>query len=817
MESSPSSRTHLATEMKRPDERELSHPSPEQPLASISAVMLRMTEVLWQADATGCINSITLCRPGLSNGRGTLNEMELTQIEQLWRKSVRCAERFSAVYHVRGGGDCAPRTFHLQAIPVFDERDEVRFWYGSAMEVDQFADTATHYMAEAAAVLSSSLNRGTILNRLVQASVNHFCDICAVHAVADDGVLHLEAIANRREETARQPEELADILTEVLRTRQPVLLLSGAVPDTRSTIVVPIFIGGSCIGTLSFLESARPSSFLTRDVEVAVVIARQLAMALENIRTFEREQHITARFRFLARSTERLFTTLDSAKMLQLLLESMLDGFADFAVAASLLDGRLRVVAEAGVNAAVFRDATEREMVASLKNRRSILKGSESHVRRALNVGPLSETVHPLSWMMVPLFAGDAIYGSIVCCSNTRPYDRSDLELLEEIGRRASLALEHAESFARERRLTQTLQQATLPTQLASIENATLSAVYRPAASDVRVGGDWYDAFDLDDHRVLLTVGDVTGHGLQASIVMGKLRHAINVVAMYERNPVQILNAAERVLLQRFPGSVATAFVAIVDSKHGTITYANAGHPYPLVRRSDGTLKELQAEGLPIGLRSIGEERSPVTSGLGDVQLLVLYTDGLTEATRDPLAGERLLHEALTSDAVLFVGSPARFIESYCVRSQSPDDVAILALNFLQCRRWAFDSHDWHAARVARHEFVAHIEATAAPESDFKAAELIFGELAANVAQHAAGPAEIALDWRSRRAVLHMIDRGKGYACESREAELLTEHGRGLWLVQRLGAQLEVEILPGFGTHVQATLPVVSRAPEPSP
>ena len=71
----------------------------------------------------------------------------------------------------------------------------------------------------------------------------------------------------------------------------------------------------------------------------------------------------------------------------------------------------------------------------------------------------------------------------------------------------------------------------------------------------MQVGGDWYDAFDLDDHRVLLTVGDVTGHGLEASIVMGKLRHAINVVAMYEPDPVRILDAAERVLLRRYPAA----------------------------------------------------------------------------------------------------------------------------------------------------------------------------------------------------------------------------------------------------------------------
>jgi GAF domain-containing protein len=799
--------------MKRPDEHEVNRVlASERTTPSVAPVIARMAEVLWQADANGRVNSVTLCQPTLSAREGALDDNEVAQIEQLWRKCVLCAERFNTVFHVRSRSGPYVRTFALRAVPVLDDRDDVRYWAGSAIEVDGFADAATRFLSDASTVLSSSLNHTTIVNRLVQTSVDRFCDLCFIHRLDDDGALYLEGVAGRRGEAAAQPDGLDEVLADVLRTRQPVLHLSGRVPDTRSLIVAPVVVGGSCIATLSFLESQMPSSFVARDVDVAVVVARQLAMALENIKTFEREQHITERFRYLARVTERLFTTLDSTKMLQTLLESITDGFADYAVAAALSDNRLQIVTQCNVKTPVFRDDAEREMIACLRQRRSILIGAEPDVRRPLTVGPLSEMVRPLSWMMVPLFSHDTVYGALVCCSNAHPYDPSDLELLEEIGRRASLALDHAESFARERRITHTLQQATLPTQLAEVEGASLSAVYRPADSDLRVGGDWYDAFDLDDRRVLLTVGDVTGHGLQASIVMGKLRHAINVIAMYERNPVRILNAAERILLRRYPGSVATAFVAVIDSARGTITYANAGHPYPIARRADGTLQELRAEGLPVGLRSVGGESSPVTEQLADTRMLAFYTDGLTDATRDTLAGEKLLHEALSSDVIFFVGSPARFIESFCVRTQSPDDVAVLTLNFVQCRRWAFDSRDWEAARAARREFAAYTEATAGPKSDLKAAELIFGELAADAAQHAAGLVEIALDWRARQAVLHVIDHSSRYTAPNGHAtDLLAEQERGFWLVQRLGARLEVEILPGFGAHIAATLPVTSE------
>lgn len=799
--------------MKRSGELETGHVVTEQGFNSIGAVVGRMANVLWQADADGKITSITLCRPALSNANGTLDELELQQIDQLWRKCVRCADTFDAVYHVRGLGGTTARTFRMHAIPVLDGRDEVRYWSGSATEIDRFADAGTKFISEAATALSSSLNRGTIVNRLLQTSVECFCDLSALYAIDEKGTPRLEGMAERRGQATVTREEIEPAVREMLRSREPLLLPSGdalRAAHMRSAIVVPLFSAGNCTGALGFFELERPASFGARDLDVAAIVGRQVTMALGNIATFEREQHVTERFRFLARVTEPLFATLETPKMLSLLLDSIVGQFSDYAIAASLDEGRLRVVASAGTVHSIFRDESRRAMLAALNQRRSILKGAEPGLWRGLNLGPLSDMARPASWMMVPLFLGDRTYGAIICCSNSRHYGSNDLELLQEIGRRVSLALEHAESFARERRLTQTLQQATLPSQLAHVEGASVSFVYRPAASEVQVGGDWYDAFEIDDDRVLLTVGDVMGHGLQASIVMGKLRHAINVVAMYERNPVRILDVAERVLLRRYPGSVATAFTAILDSRYGSITYANAGHPYPLMRTRDGSLTELQAEGLPVGLRSFAPPAEPVTQQLADIDLLAFYTDGLTEATRDMIAGEKLLREALTTDAVLHVSSPAQFVEQYCLREQSvDDDVAILVLNFVPSTHWTFDSQDWRSARVARHEFVECLQGPAEPASDIKGAELIFGELVANVAQHAAGPLEIALDWQRPQPVLHVIDRGNGYAaCERRADDLLVEHGRGLWLVQRLGAELDAQVLPGFGTHVRAVLPI---------
>jgi serine phosphatase RsbU (regulator of sigma subunit) len=785
-------------------------------MRSVRIVMARMTDVLWHADAVGEVTGITFCRATSTSGQGQLDESEVRHVEQLWRRSVRCAERFSAVYHVRSQGSPSPRTFLMQALPVLDGRDEVLYWSGSAGEVDHL-DEISQFISEAASVLSSSLNRATVVNRLIQVSVDHFCDLCAIHALDAHGSMHVEGVADRRLERDIDHDVLAAAVEEVVRGRQPLLLLTAALRDptdekmqrvlsaskARSLIIVPVVIGTTCIGAISFLESERPASFAAHDVDIAIVVARQLAMALKNIETFEREQQLTQRFQFIARASERLFTTLDPTKLLELLLEALGNGFADYGVAVRSSEGRIRIVASVGTNAPL-RDNAEREVMAALRDRRPLLAGTIPRVRQAprFSGGPLLERSQPQSWMMVPLFIGDTIYGAIICCANSHRYDAGDLEVLQEIGHRASLALEHAESSARERRLIQTLQQATLPPRLARIDGASLSATYRAAASEVQVGGDWYDAFDLDDHRILLTVGDVMGHGLEASSIMGKLRHGINVVAMYENDPARILDAVERFLSHRYAGSVATAFVAVFDARNRSLRYANAGHPYPILRRTDGSLEELEADGLPIGLRSEAPAVKARTEHLDDALLLAFYTDGLTEATRDISSGERLLREALGSDAIFYVQNPAQYLEGFCLRDQPSDDVAILLLNFVKSRRWTFDTGDRRAMNRARREFLAELAASAVPTADLKAAQLIFRELVANT-ERGRGTLDVALDWQDGAAVLHVIGREE-------------MHDRESWLreVQRLGGQVHLEILPGgLGTHASATLPVRTSQP----
>lgn len=189
--------------------------------------------------------------------------------------------------------------------------------------------------------------------------------------------------------------------------------------------------------------------------------------------------------------------------------------------------------------------------------------------------------------------------------------------------------------------------------------------------------------------------------------------------------------------------------------------------------------------------------------------MLVLYTDGLTESRHDVLGGTRKLREIVQRDAVLHTHHPARFIEEACLENVATDDVAVLTISFESPVRWSFDAENAKAAQDARGEFVQYLRTRDADRDEIETAELIFGELVGNVVRHAPGAIDIDLEWRNGSPRLHVLDRGAPFRATTRLPEdLLSESGRGLFLVRELSADLVVEHIPGYGNHVSVELPL---------
>jgi len=430
------------------------------------------------------------------------------------------------------------------------------------------------------------------------------------------------------------------------------------------------------------------------------------------------------------------------------------------------------------------------------------------------------------SVLAVPLSAEGETLGalSVVYGASLREFSPDDLPMLEELGRRAGLAIHKARRFEREHRAAELFQEASLPAELPSAPGLTLDAFYAPGRAEAQVGGDWYDAVRLADGRVVVSIGDVAGSGLQAAVTMGNMRQIIRGIAQVHADPALMLDAADRALRLEYPDKFVTAFVGVFDPVTNSFTYASAGQPPPLLRLPDGTVKALEETGLPLGLRSNAGNARSTTIELAAGSHLLLYTDGLTEFERNPLAGESRLRDFFGRFASEWDDRPAKAIVDHIMNGGGArDDVAALLLTVTASadrdargrgllERWSFSTSDGEAAAASRHAFAKAYADHGAALEDVAMAELVFGELVSNTVRYAPGMVDVIADWSGADPVLHVIDRGPGFRHISiLPPDLLAESGRGLFIVSALTHDFYVSKRAKGGSHARAVLRTGNR------
>jgi serine phosphatase RsbU (regulator of sigma subunit) len=190
------------------------------------------------------------------------------------------------------------------------------------------------------------------------------------------------------------------------------------------------------------------------------------------------------------------------------------------------------------------------------------------------------------------------------------------------------------ERVEQELRVARSIQRASLPEEVPTLEGWQISPFYQPARE---VGGDFYDFHYLSEGRLGLVVGDATGKGVPAALVMsttcGMLQAVSQTLDSY--SPGEVLAQANATLVARIPANMfVTCFYAILDPERGSLSYANAGHDLPYLRRHGGECEELRARGMPLGLMpGMGYEEKEIVLDAGEAALF--YSDGLVEA-HDP-------------------------------------------------------------------------------------------------------------------------------------------------------------------------------------
>jgi predicted ester cyclase len=237
----------------------------------------------------------------------------------------------------------------------------------------------------------------------------------------------------------------------------------------------------------------------------------------------------------------------------------------------------------------------------------------------------------------------------------------------ELLGQRLEQEIRERERVEQELRVARSIQQASLPEEVPQLEGWQITPYYRPARE---VGGDFYDFHLLSDGRLGVVVGDATGKGVPAALVMATTCGMLRLAAQSYSSPGVMLQRVNEVLCPYIPANMfVTCFYAILDSESGLLRYANAGHDLPYLHH-DGKAKELRARGMPLGLMpGMHYEEKEDSLEVGDGTLL--YTDGLVEA-HDPQremfgfprlqalvsehGEEESLEEALLEELYSFVG-----------------------------------------------------------------------------------------------------------------------------------------------------------------
>src|SRR5215216_3366525 len=189
-------------------------------------------------------------------------------------------------------------------------------------------------------------------------------------------------------------------------------------------------------------------------------------------------------------------------------------------------------------------------------------------------------------------------------------------------GQRLEQEIRERERVEQELRVARSIQQASLPKDVPTLESWQITPYYQPARE---VGGDFYDFFDLGESRIGVAVGDATGKGVPAAIAASASCSMLRAIArvLGPFSPGEVLSQVNETLVARIPPNMfVTCFYAILDPKSATLSYANAGHDLPYLCRNDGYAAELRARGMPLGLMpGMGYEEREVSLSEGNCVL----------------------------------------------------------------------------------------------------------------------------------------------------------------------------------------------------
>jgi PAS domain S-box-containing protein len=764
---------------------------------------------------------------------------DLPRVQALWRVSLDTSTPHECHVRLRTSGG-AYRWYLSRAHPQFDERGAVVRWIGVGVDVDE--QHRADEQREQFVRLADASDDFIVLGDLAGAVT--YMNAAMLEALELESI---EELRDQPRDAIFAPEDRAYYQSTILPTQLREGRWHGEfrLRTYRTGATIPILY----------------NAFLLRDDG-----GRPAGLAAVS-RDLRERRRLEIGMRALAETGAAMYGSLDFEGTVQNVASAIVKSFASICVVdAVMADGSIRSVAASNRGPQFARTM---QLAANARNQRpghpvwrAIRRGEstlvatipkdwvERHGMRQA-VGDAIDELDLRSLLFVPIRSQQdgGVYGALSCSLDGRDsrgqFTVDDLRFADEIAVRAGLAFDHARAYERERRIAVTLQEASLPRTLPTIDGLHLAADYRPGNSEATIGGDWYDAFVLDDGRIAITIGDILGNGLDAAVTMGKVRQAMQSVAAVIPDPSIMLEVADRTVRAQSADTYATAIAGILDLRSNEFAFASAGHPGPFVRMPDGTIDDRTLGGLLLGMREHGDDEKR-TIAVPPGAMLVFFTDGLTEATRDIDEGLRRIGQAIARLKRCGNDDPAHALVEDVLRGEAAmDDVAVLIAQTCESahpvpheppprtrssdRRGQFtifsaplavpDARAKVITIASRFDEIVKVRRAVRalvvnadlPRETVELVELATGELVANAVDHGKGSLiDVSLRVLAASVVVAVTNDGSAFERKTADlsAMIYAERGRGLAILTAMGCTIAIEQTDAARCTVTATVPL---------
>jgi len=609
------------------------------------------------------------------------------------------------------------RTFGVRAAHVLRTQAQARVL---ALELDR-ARALLAVVGQATAELSLAHTLETVVARVAELLA---VERVAVYLRDEDDRLAPAAGQDLAGPHVRVAERLLEIGLVPARRRRPLVQVADTAADIRlgevrdaareagiaAALAVPLIVRDEVIGLLAAYPERGRELSESEDALLAA-LAAQLAVAVQNAQLHERTSELSSQ-REAALASER-----EAARRLGALYE-ISRSFAQSLSLEATLEALARTVVEVlDVDAAVIRmpdarrellepralhvkDAALAEAAKTILFRpqpfgagtvqRLFRERIPFRLRRRIALGEGSELLAPFlerGWtgVVVPVATPAEVIAALTVLSFRpgSPVTASTIDAAVAIAGQAALAIDNARLYQQQKEFADTMQRSLLPRSRPTAGGLEVGEVYESSAR-VDVGGDIYDFVTLEDGRLAVVLGDVTGHGVDATADMAMAKFVFRSLAREHPEPSDFLAAANDVIVDEIAtGKFITMTYLAIDGDRGEVACAGAGHPPPRLVLPDGTVRGLEARGLVLGIEP-GQEYEELRAELPHGAAIVVYTDGVVEARSEgELYGVGRLDALLSERRELPPHALARAVAEDCrafAGGELADDLAVVVI-----------------------------------------------------------------------------------------------------------------------------------------